>query len=207
MLFLFIAFIVIPLIEISVIGEVQEALGWPTTIVILVLDSMVGAYLVRLQGSKAWRAFQQALGRAQMPTEEIIDGALILFGGALLLTPGFVTDAVGLAAVITPTRKLLNAGLRRRLNPGRWAAGGGSGPFGNVFVIGGRPPGGPAGPGPGAGAGPRGDARRGRIGFVPDDEDEAADRSASRDGRTRPRREPGVIDVEVVEVRRNDDDR
>lgn len=134
---LFLAFIVVPIIEITVIGQVQQALGWPLTITILVLDSLVGAYLVRRQGALAWRRFRTALSQGRIPTGEVADGALIVFGGALMLTPGFVTDVVGLACVFTPTRRLLNRWLRSRIRVG-------TGPLGTILTVG-QPPG--SGPG------------------------------------------------------------
>ncbi len=144
MLFLLIAFDVIPIVELTLLGQVQELLGWPTTLLILVLDSVVGAYLVRMQGARAWRRFTESLAQATLPAEEVVDGALIVFGGALLLTPGFFTDAVGLACVLTPTRKLLNKGIRSRFAVM-------AGPMGSAFMVGGFPgrrSGGSADPGP-----------------------------------------------------------
>ncbi len=132
MLILLVLFIVIPITEVTIIDRVQEALGWPTTILILALDSVVGAYLVRMQGAKAWKAFTASLGEARMPAEEVVDGALIVFGGALLLTPGFFTDVVGLACVLTPTRRLLNRLVRSRFQVM-------AGPMGSMFMVGGRP--------------------------------------------------------------------
>lgn len=131
MRFLLVAlFIGIPLLEIAAINQVQAFLGWPLTIAILVLDSVLGAYLVRLQGALAWRRLTEAIGQARLPAEEVVDGALILFGGALLLTPGFVTDFAGLAMVFPPTRKLLNGVIRRRVEVS-------PGPFGTFMNLGG----------------------------------------------------------------------
>ncbi len=64
---------------------------------------------------KAWRRFREALDQLRAPAEEVVDGALVLVGGALMLTPGFVTDAVGLVLVVPPTRALLNRLIRRRV--------------------------------------------------------------------------------------------
>lgn len=169
-LLLLLAFIGIPLLEISIIGEVQEALGWPVTIAILVLDSLFGAILVRQEGTRAWRRFTGALSAGRPPATEVVDGALILFGGALLLTPGFFTDIVGLACVIAPTRALLRSLLVRR-----FAAGGG---LGSIFLI-----------------GSAGGRRRGPAAEAEEDE-------APRRPRRRPS-QPGVIDVEVLDVTRN----
>lgn len=195
------AFIVVPIVEITVIGQVQNWLGWPTTILILVLDSVVGAYLVRMQGALAWRNFTTALSDGRLPAEEVVDGALILFGGALMLTPGFVTDAVGLFCVFTPTRKLANRWLR-----GRVQVGAGMGPFGSILTIGGLPGDPTEGRSRTRGRGTRGQGVRGRGTPGPDRRDGAGtDSSPPQDTPPPRRRDPGVIDIEVVEVRRNDD--
>lgn len=115
---LFVAFIVVPLIELAVIIQVGQVIGAGPTIVILLLDSLIGAYLVRKEGRRAWQAFREALADARWPGDEVAQGALILVGGALMLTPGFVTDVAGLLAVAPPSRALLSRLLRARLTPG-----------------------------------------------------------------------------------------
>jgi UPF0716 protein FxsA len=114
---LLLAFIVVPLIELAVIGQVNDRLGLPTTLALLLIDSLIGAVLVRREGRRAWSAFRDALSNARWPGDEVAQGALVLVGGALLVTPGFVTDAVGLLAVIPPTRRLLSRLIRNRLTP------------------------------------------------------------------------------------------
>jgi UPF0716 protein FxsA len=114
---LLLAFLAVPLVELVVIGQVQDVLGWPLTILLLVLDSVVGAVLVRREGRRAWQAFRTALAEARWPGDEVAQGALVLVGGALLVTPGFVTDVVGLVLVVPPTRALLSRVLRARLSP------------------------------------------------------------------------------------------
>ena len=116
-LLLVLAFIVVPLVELWVIVEVGGLLGlWPT-ILLLLLDSVVGAVLVRREGSRAWRKFREALGAGRIPDDEILQGALLLFGGALLLTPGFVTDVLGLALVLPITRAPFARLIRLRVVP------------------------------------------------------------------------------------------
>lgn len=127
---LLLAFVVVPLVELAVIGQVSDWLGLPWTLALLLVDSLVGAVLVKREGARAWVAFRTALSEARWPGDEVAQGALVLVGGALLLTPGFVTDAVGLAAVLPPTRAVLSRLLRARLTPApvkllRTAAGGG----------------------------------------------------------------------------------
>lgn len=128
-LLLLIAFLAVPLVELWVIGEVAGLIGLGWTLLVLLADSLAGAWLVRREGTRAWRAFREALAGGQIPTREMVDGALILVGGALLLTPGFVTDVVGLAAVAPPTRAALNAGLRRRIGSGAGRA------TGSTFTV------------------------------------------------------------------------
>ena len=96
MIFLVIAFIVVPLVELYVIIKVGGAIGIGPTIALLLIDSLLGAFLLRHQGRAAWVAFNRAMAESRMPAKEVLDGVLIIFGGALLLTPGFVTDIFGL---------------------------------------------------------------------------------------------------------------
>ena len=84
--------------------------------------SLLGAWLLRREGARTWQAFRQALAGGRLPATEVADGALVLLGGALLLTPGFATDAVGLLCVLPPTRavlrRLLTRTVARRLTAG-----------------------------------------------------------------------------------------
>jgi UPF0716 protein FxsA len=114
-LILFVAFIVVPLVELFVIGQVADVIGLGWTIVVLVADSLLGAVLVRNEGRRAWRAFREALSGGRWPGDEVAQGALVLVGGALLLTPGFVTDVVGLLLVAPPSRRMLSKVLRVRM--------------------------------------------------------------------------------------------
>lgn len=107
------AFVAIPLVEIWAIIQVGQLIGaWPT-ILLLILDSVVGAWLVRREGGRAWRALTAAISTAKMPAKELADGALLLIGGTLMLTPGFVTDAVGLFLIVPFTRPLARGALTR----------------------------------------------------------------------------------------------
>jgi UPF0716 protein FxsA len=112
---LVLAFIVVPLIELAVIIQVGQLIGVWWTIVLLLVDSVVGAWLVRREGTRAWSRFRAALNQGRVPTDEVLDGALVLFGGALMLTPGFATDALGLLLMIPPARKVIATVLKRRL--------------------------------------------------------------------------------------------
>ncbi|MDX1658026.1 MAG: FxsA family protein [Nitriliruptorales bacterium] len=115
MAWLVLAFILVPILELAVIIEVDGVLGLGPTIALLVLDSLVGAWLVRREGVRAWRRFRTALDERRWPGDEVTQGGLVLMGGALLLTPGFVTDGVGLLMVAPPTRALLSRAIRARL--------------------------------------------------------------------------------------------
>ncbi len=122
-LLLFLAFVIVPLVELWVIAQVAELLSLGPTLVLLLLDSVLGAVLVRREGARAWREFRDALEAGRIPGDEMIGGVLLLFGGALLLTPGFVTDAVGLALVIPLTRRPIARLVRLRAVPGAWQVG------------------------------------------------------------------------------------
>jgi UPF0716 protein FxsA len=108
---LLVAFVVVPLVEITVILQVGSWLGWLPTILLLILDSIIGTWLIRREGSKAWRALSEAINRGGMPAREIADGVLILVGGTLMLTPGFVTDLLGIALILPLTRPLARGAL------------------------------------------------------------------------------------------------
>jgi UPF0716 protein FxsA len=116
---LLVAFVVVPLVEIYVLLQVGHAIGVGWTILLLVADSVLGTWLIRREGGRAWRALQTALGSGRMPARELADGALILVGGTLMLAPGFVTDAFGMLMILPFTRplarRLLTAVVARRL--------------------------------------------------------------------------------------------
>ena len=104
---LVLALVVVPLVEIYVLVQVGQVLGALPTIALLLAMSLLGAYLLRREGTKTWRAFRSAMGSGRVPAREVADGALVIFGGALLLTPGFATDFFGLACVLPPSRAVL----------------------------------------------------------------------------------------------------
>jgi UPF0716 protein FxsA len=108
-------FIVVPIAELAVIIQVGEAIGVWWTIALLIADSLLGSLLMRHQGRAAWRRFAGAVESARVPAREVADGVLVIFGGALLLTPGFITDILGLILLIPPTRALVRGILARRL--------------------------------------------------------------------------------------------
>jgi UPF0716 protein FxsA len=106
-LLLLLLFIVVPLAELYVIIQVGQAIGVLPTIALLLIDSIVGAALMRSQGRAAWRRFQLAMEEGRVPHREVLDGVLVIFGGAFLLTPGFITDMFGFIFLIPPTRAIV----------------------------------------------------------------------------------------------------
>jgi UPF0716 protein FxsA len=110
-------FIVVPIVELFVIIQVGEAIGVLPTIALLIVDSVLGSVLMRSQGRAAWRRFNAALAEARIPHREVLDGVLVIFGGALLVTPGFVTDILGIVLLLPPTRALVRGVVARRVLP------------------------------------------------------------------------------------------
>lgn len=178
-LLLFIAFLVVPLVELWAIIQVGSVIGAGWTVALLLVDSAVGAVIVRREGRRAWAAFRQALGEGRWPGDEVAQGGLVLVGGALLLTPGFVTDFLGLSFVLPPTRALWSRVVRRRMT---------------VMTLGGETVAGSGGPrsgGFGMFMGQRPD-----IVVEPESDVPAPDEAASDT--------PNIIEVEVLRVERND---
>jgi UPF0716 protein FxsA len=108
-------FIVVPIAELAVVIQVGQEIGVLWTVALLVADSILGSVLMRSQGRTAWRRFNEAIAAGKVPAREVLDGALVIFGGLLLLTPGFITDVLGLLLLIPPTRAAVRAVLARRL--------------------------------------------------------------------------------------------
>jgi len=114
---LLILFVLIPIAELYVIIQVGQAIGVLPTIAILIADSIIGSLLLRAQGRTAWRRFNAAVSEGRIPTREVLDGVLVIAGGLALVTPGFLTDIVGILFLAPPTRALI-----RRVFLGRLAA-------------------------------------------------------------------------------------
>ena len=105
------AFILVPLVEIYVIIQIGQVIGAWWTILLLIADSILGSWLVKREGARAWRALRSALDEGRMPATELADGMLILVGGTLMLTPGFVTDAFGILVILPFTRPIFRRAL------------------------------------------------------------------------------------------------
>ena len=102
----FVVFILMPLLELYVLVQVGRVIGAGWTIALLLVSGFLGTWLIRHEGGRAWRALRDAIANGRMPATEIADGALILLGGALMLAPGFVTDALGVLLILPVTRPL-----------------------------------------------------------------------------------------------------
>jgi UPF0716 protein FxsA len=112
---LVILFVLVPIAELAILIQVGQAIGVWWTIALLVADSILGSLLMRSQGRAAWRRFAEATRTGRVPAREVLDGVLVIFGGALLLTPGFISDALGLLLLLPPTRAVVRGILVRRL--------------------------------------------------------------------------------------------
>jgi UPF0716 protein FxsA len=106
-LLLLVLFIAVPIAELYVIIKVGEAIGVLPTIALLIADSLIGTALLRWQGRTAWTRFRGALDQNRLPHKEVFDGAMVILGGTLLLTPGFITDVFGLFFLLPPTRAVV----------------------------------------------------------------------------------------------------
>lgn len=136
--FVLILFIAMPIIEIAVLLRVGEALGWLPTLGIVVLTAVLGTAMLRQQGMATLNKARQRMGAGEMPAQQMLEGVLLMVGGVLLLTPGFVTDAFGFACLLPWSRQWLAGKIASRSVVGV-AGGMGAGPGG--FSM----PGGPAG--------------------------------------------------------------
>src|SRR3954468_5727185 len=113
-LLLVVLFIVVPIAELAILIQVGQAIGVWWTIALLIADAVLGSLLARSQGRATWRRFNLALQSGRAPAREVLDGVLVLFGGALLLTPGFLSDILGLFLLLPPTRAVVRSLLVRR---------------------------------------------------------------------------------------------
>jgi UPF0716 protein FxsA len=104
-----------PAAELFVMFEVANAIGFFYMLLLLIVAWPIGWWVMRSQGRLVWRRLQAAVAEGRAPTREVLDGALVLVGGALLIIPGFISDAVGLLLLLPPTRALLRGVTRRNL--------------------------------------------------------------------------------------------
>ena len=107
-------FLVVPLAELYVIIQVGQALGALNTIALLIIISAIGAWLVKREGMAVWKRFQRQVEAGAVPGKEIADGVMILFAGALLMSPGFLTDLLGIALLLPPVRAVIRGVLMKQ---------------------------------------------------------------------------------------------
>ena len=110
---LVVAFVVVPILEIYVIIQVGQVIGAWWTILLLIADSIFGSWLVKHEGRRAWQALTTAIQSGRMPAKELADAALILVGGTLMISPGFVTDVAGILLILPFTRPVARRVLTR----------------------------------------------------------------------------------------------
>lgn len=122
--------ILVPIAELYVIIQVGQAIGALPTLGLLVVSSILGGVLLRSQGRLVWRRFRAALSAGRAPAREVVDGTLVVFGSALLIVPGFISDVFGLLLLLPPTRvvvrKALLSGARGRMVMAAASVGGAS---------------------------------------------------------------------------------
>src|SRR5687767_10455824 len=97
-------FLLVPLLEIAILIQVGQQIGVGPTIVLLIAMSVLGGFLAKREGLAVWTRFRATLAKGEVPSIELVDGVLVLFGAALLLTPGFLSDFLGLFLLVPATR-------------------------------------------------------------------------------------------------------
>ncbi len=135
---LVILFLALPIVEIYIIVQVGSIVGGWNTIGLMILISVIGAWMVRREGLSIIAKVQRQLVEGSLPTKQLVDGLLVAFAGALMLTPGFLTDAIGLLLLLPPTRVIARTALIARFRNRVQDRGAFSGP---PPGFGARPPG------------------------------------------------------------------
>jgi UPF0716 protein FxsA len=109
------AFIVVPLLELALLFQIKDVIGWMETIAVVVVTGVIGAFLAKQEGLLVLSQIRLELAQGRVPAARLIDGVMILVAGALLITPGLITDAAGFALLIPAARNALRVWLRHRL--------------------------------------------------------------------------------------------
>lgn len=112
---LLLLFVVTPVVELFLLIRLGQVMGIGPTLALIVATAIAGSWLTRREGVGAWQRVQSALAEGRVPGTEMLDGLIILVSGALLLTPGVLTDVLGFAGLLPPTRRLIRGALSRRL--------------------------------------------------------------------------------------------
>lgn len=140
LLALAVIFVIGPIVELYVIIQVAHVVGAWQTIALLLVEGAIGAWLIKRQGRRALARIQAALQSGQLPTKELVDGGLILFAGALMVAPGFITDILGFLLLIPPSRALFRMAVMRhfkdRITTGSAFLGGFGGAGGRFATFG-----------------------------------------------------------------------
>ncbi len=132
---IFVLFVAVPILEIYLLIKVGSAIGALATIAIVILTAVLGTWMLRSQGLSTLAKAQNRLSGGEVPAFEMMEGLALGVGGALLLTPGFITDAIGFVCLVPFTRRMLVQGLSKRVSVGSVAGG-----FSASVSSGGRPP-------------------------------------------------------------------
>jgi UPF0716 protein FxsA len=132
---LFVLFVVVPLVELYVIVTVAQQIGAFPTLALLLTVSVFGAWLVKREGLGVMRRTQAMVQAGDLPAREMVDGALLLAAGTMLVVPGFVTDALGLLLVVPPVRAFVRNRLIARWERGSGGLGPGFGPRGRIVDV------------------------------------------------------------------------
>lgn len=146
--YILLLFVTMPIIEIAVMLKIGDAIGWFTTLGIVILTAVVGTVMLRQQGLATLNKARQRLDGGEMPAQQLLEGMLLLVGGVLLLTPGFVTDTFGFLCLLPPSRQWLASRIARRSVVSVAGFGGVQGARGDATSR----PGGPAGTPVGSGS-------------------------------------------------------
>jgi len=112
--YLVLLFTVLPALELALLIKIGGHIGVGNTLTIIILTGVIGAYLARLQGFLVLKKIQESINQGQMPSAQLLDGLMILVGGIVLLTPGFVTDTLGFFLLIPWTRSLIKMAIQHK---------------------------------------------------------------------------------------------
>ncbi|HUG69415.1 MAG TPA: FxsA family protein [Pirellulaceae bacterium] len=112
--YLLLLFIVVPFVELALLLKLAELTSWLHTLLLVIATGVLGTWLARSQGMRTYRKIQQSLSAGQMPTDSLLDAAMIFVAGALLLTPGMLTDLFGFSLLFPMTRQLYRRWLVQR---------------------------------------------------------------------------------------------
>jgi UPF0716 protein FxsA len=111
---LLLLFLLTPAVELGILIQVDQLIGFGPTIALIVATGIAGSYLARREGLNTWRRLNQRLSAGDLPGKELVDGVIILMAGALLITPGVLTDVIGFLGLLPPTRALIRKVVLRR---------------------------------------------------------------------------------------------